>query len=219
VLLKYIVPLFTPKHRITGTDLAGLASANAVMCALLFLVACDMCGFTLDAGVLIALVAGTFAFSTRTMSALRWASMTRATGAKRSRVRSRMRMGDVRPIYMDSVGTADMKTCGLLSADNRKVVVAGVGNYTGDWVITAYDPVSGSILCHRLGKKLLDRTVPNTASMTYQVFTVEGQQSMNVGSAATKSGMGMLFGVFAREALDVAGQIADSEAGVAHCPS
>lgn len=64
VFLYVIDKLFTPKHQTTKWDLAGLASANAAMYAMLFLVACDMCGFTLDPGVLTAWVAGTFAFST-----------------------------------------------------------------------------------------------------------------------------------------------------------
>ena len=97
MLLKYIVPLFTPKHRITGTDLAGLASTNAAMYALLFLVACDGCGFTLDAVVLTALVAGTFAFSTRTMSALRWASVSRTAKTGMRRIRLRIRGTDTAP--------------------------------------------------------------------------------------------------------------------------
>ncbi len=49
---------------IKSTHLAGFMSANAAMYAMLFLVACDVCGLTMDAGVLAALVAGTFAFST-----------------------------------------------------------------------------------------------------------------------------------------------------------
>ena len=64
VLLVILDKLFTTKHRTTRLDLAGLVSANTAMYALLFLVACNECGFTLDAGVLTALVAGTFAFST-----------------------------------------------------------------------------------------------------------------------------------------------------------
>jgi hypothetical protein len=64
VLLIIIDKLFTAKHRTTRWDLAGFVSANAAMYALLFLVACNACGFTMDAGVLAALVAGTFAFST-----------------------------------------------------------------------------------------------------------------------------------------------------------
>lgn len=115
-----------------------------------------------------------------------------------------------------------MTTCGLLSADNRKVMVGGYGNFTGNWVITAYDPVRGSILCHKLGKKLLDREVPHAAGTMYQVFAVAGQQSLDVEPIKDSPRTGLLFGVFAREAIEsIAEQVASSEdggAGVAPGP-
>ena len=109
--------------------------------------------------------------------------------------------------------------CGLLSADNRKVVVAGYGNFPGKWVMTAYDPVRGNILCHKLGKQLLGREVFDTTDqIIYRVFAVAGQKSLNVKPAKDSRNDNLLFGVFALEALEAAEQTVDGVADVTSGP-
>ncbi len=63
-LLCIIDKMINTTHQTTNWEMLGLVAANITMYAMLFLVACDKCGFTLDSGVLTALVAGTLTIST-----------------------------------------------------------------------------------------------------------------------------------------------------------
>ena len=108
-----------------------------------------------------------------------------------------------------------MDECGLLSEDRRLVFVNSVINLSGKWVATGYDPVAGTILYHKLGKKLWrDDNHSVTEWVHYEVFEVDGQKAVNVKPRSGYRGSIPPFGAFMRlagDAAEMAGQTDGSD--------
>ena len=89
--------------------------------------------------------------------------------------------------------------CGLLSDDAKLVFVGPIPHYRPDvWVMTGYDPRTGRILYHKLGRKIGGYETYSIDTPSYQVFEVAGVKEENVPSRPDRSGSAPLFGVLAR---------------------